>query len=578
MTSKRELLLAALAACLASVVMHWPLVLNLGEAVPKDLGDPLPQAWQVAWGGHALAEQPLEFFQSNQFWPEPDSLAFGDALIGYAPAGLLGEGPEDAILRYDLLFLFAYALAALGAYLLARELGIGPGGAAVAGAAFAFAPFRLEQDGHMQVISSGGIPLSLALAVRGIRLRRPGWLLAGWAIAAWQVSLGFALGLPFSYLLALLIAIAAVAWVARGHPPLDRRLLATGALGALIFAGVVGLIAQPYMRVADRHPEATRPPSTVEAYSGPLRVFVTAPEENWLWGDLTEPMREGLENVPEQTLFPGLLILLLAAIGLGSSAWPRWLRATLAAGTLAVSVLALGFQTDDGLLWPYRWIYEYLPGWEAIRTPGRLLTFSSLGLALLAAAGAQSVLGAARARLAASSIPIGPRGAARALGALALLLAVAVAVEGRGLPLDPFDDQAQPAVDDPPPSVAAVPDPQLHLPADLAEHNRRYLLWSTDGFPELVNGRASTVPDSFERLVDAMDDFPDADAVARLRDYGVRSVILHTDRASGTPQQGAADAPATGLGLERRELGGGLVVYELRSPSAGSGETDAAAG
>src|SRR5688500_1100778 len=98
----RELLLAAGGGLLLAVVMHWPLVLDLGEAIPKDLGDPLPQPWQIAWGGHALAEQPLDFFQSNQFWPERDSLAFGDALLGYAPAGLIGEGPEDAVARYDL--------------------------------------------------------------------------------------------------------------------------------------------------------------------------------------------------------------------------------------------------------------------------------------------------------------------------------------------------------------------------------------------------------------------------------------------------------------------------------------------
>ena len=39
-----------------------------------------------------------------------------------------------------------------------------------------------------------------------------------------------------------------------------------------------------------------------------------------------------------------------------------------------------------------------------------------------------------------------------------------------------------------------VPAPQLHLPAERPEDNRRYLLWSTDGFPKIVNGRSSTEP------------------------------------------------------------------------------------
>ena len=214
----RELVVLVAGACLLAVVMHWPLVLHLGDNIPKDLGDPLPQSWQVAWDGHALAHQPLDFFQSNQFWPLEDTLAFSDALVGYAPAGLLGSGAEAAVFRYDLLFLFAYALAFAGAYLLARELGLGRGGAAVAGAAFAFAPFRLEQDGHMQVISSGGIPLAFALGLHGYRFRRPAWVVAGWAVAAWQLSVGFTLGLPLAYLLATIWVIAAVVWLRMGRP------------------------------------------------------------------------------------------------------------------------------------------------------------------------------------------------------------------------------------------------------------------------------------------------------------------------------------------------------------------------
>src|SRR3954469_1290666 len=167
--NRREVGLAAIGACLLAIAMTWPLLLHLGDTVPRDIGDPLAEAWQPAWGGHALLHQPLHFFDANRFWPIKDSLAFGDALIGYAPAGIIGSGPHAALVRYDLLFLFAYALAFFAAYLLARELGLGPAGAAVAGAAFAFAPFRLEQDGHMQVISSGGILLALALAVRALR-------------------------------------------------------------------------------------------------------------------------------------------------------------------------------------------------------------------------------------------------------------------------------------------------------------------------------------------------------------------------------------------------------------------------
>ena len=548
----RELLLVALGASFLSVVMNWPLLLNIGDDIPKDLGDPLVQAWQVAWGGQALAHQPLDFFQSNQFWPLADTLAFSDALLGYAPAGLIGSGSEAAVARYDVLFLFAYALAFFGAYLLARELGIGPAGALVAGAAFAFAPFRLEQDGHMHVISSGGIPLALALGVRGYRLRRPWPVLAGFAVAAWQLSLGFTLGLPLAYLLAALGVIAAIVWLIRGRPAPDRRLVAATAVGAALFIAAAAVISRPYFRVADEHPEATRGPAEVESYSGPKSVFLVAPDENAVWGGATAGLRDDFEHIPEKTLFPGLVIVALAIAGLWSASYPRGLRIALAAGVVVTSVLALGFQVEDGLLWPYRVVYELLPGWDAIRTPGRLITFSSLGLALLAAGGTELAMRASAGRVAARWAP----------AAVAGLLALAIVVEGRGLPFDPFDDLAQPSPPSPPTDVSAISAPQLNLPAERAQDNRRYLLWSTDGFPDMVNGRSSTNPSFTAKTIARARGFPDRRSVAYLRRLGVRSVVLHPRRTRASVGGGSRKQLAR-LGVTRRRERG-VIVYRIR--------------
>jgi hypothetical protein len=558
--SARELVALIAGACLLAVVMHWPLVLHLGTTIPRDLGDPLAEAWQVAWDGHALGHQPLHFFQSNQFWPFHDTLAFSDALVGYAPAGLFGSGPRAAVARYDLLFLFTYALAFAGAYLLARELGLGPGGAAVAGAAFAFAPYRLEQDGHMQVISSGGIPLAFALALRGYRRHRPGWVLVGWAVAAWQLSLGFTLGLPLAYLLASLGVLAALVWLRRDRPRLHRGLAVATVAGAAIFTLAGFALSRPYIRVADEHPEARRTPSEVEPYSGPPWIFLVAPEENLVWGAATAPLRDPLSNIPEKTLFPGLAILALAIAGLSSSAYPRWLRRGLVVGVAVVSVLALGFKEAGGVLWPYRLVYDLLPGWDAIRVPGRLVVFSSLGLALLAGAGAERAIRGSGRWIAAR------RGAA----AVAAIAVLAIAIEGRGLPFDPFDNQAQPRVPLASPSTASVRAPQLHLPAERPSDNRRYILWSTDGFPKLVNGRSSFQPAFTLRLIDRMRPFPDRRTVAVLSRLGVRSVILHTRRARRTPWKAAARRSVRRLPISRHQRDG-LVVYVIRSPSGEGG-------
>ena len=560
--TRREVIFAAVGASLLAIVMTWPLLIHLGGVVPRDIGDPLAEAWQPAWGGHALLHQPLHYFDANRFWPLKDSLAFGDALIGYAPAGIIGSGPHAAMVRYDLLFLFAYALAFFGAYLLARELGLSPAGAVIAGAAFAFAPYRLEQDGHLQVISSGGIPLSIAFAVRGIRLRSPWWLFWAWVLAVWQVSLGWALGLPFAYGIAGAVLVAIIAWLVRGRPAVPRNMLFASAAGAVVFIAISYWIAHHYLYIADNFPASKRSPHEVAAFSGPLKVFLTAPEENWVWGAATAGFRNSLTTLQEKTLFPGLVIVALAVVGVFSSSLSRRTRIALGIATLAILVLQLGFREEGGLFWPYRVLYDALPGWDAIRTPGRLATFSTLTLALLAAAGGEAAIRAVRrTRLPAWS------GAA-----VAGLLALVIVTEGRSLPFDPFGNQAMPEVPRAQPSANQISTPQLHLPALTAKENRAFQLASTEGFPDMVNGRASTNPAVVLDLVKHMANFPDAATVRELQAYGVRTVILHPGLSEGTPQAGAGRKSIEGLPVTVCRLPG-LIVYEVGASDASSRPT-----
>ncbi len=183
-----------LAGIALAVITSWPLVLHLPSRIAPDLGDPVRTAWQIAWVGHAMLHDPLHLFNSNAFYPHPLSLAFSDSLLGYGPAAFFGSGTVAALVRYNLLFLFAWSLCFVGAYLLARELGSGRLAGAAAGAAFAYAPYRVTEAGHLHVISSGGIPLALFLLLRGYRRGSRGLVLAGWLVSAWQISLGFTLG------------------------------------------------------------------------------------------------------------------------------------------------------------------------------------------------------------------------------------------------------------------------------------------------------------------------------------------------------------------------------------------------
>jgi hypothetical protein len=110
-----------------------------------------------------------------------------------------------------------------------------------------------------------------------------------------------------------------------------------------------------------------------------------------------------------------------------------------------------------------------------------------------------------------------------------------------------------------PSALNGIGGPQLHLPAE-AQDNREYLLWSTAGFPKMVNGKSSVTPRVFEQTVVRAESFPDAASVTYLRDLGVRSVVLHLRRIDGTPWEDWEQRPVAGLGVTR-EVRDGLVVY-----------------
>ncbi len=536
-----ESLIAEAVGAALAVILTWPLAARIDHVGVRGR-DHAFKVWELGWMGHALRTRPLDLYDSNAFWPLDNSLAFGDAMVGYAPLGALVDGPTATLTLYNLLFLGSYVLAFAGAYLLARELGVGPPAAAVAGATFAFAPFRLAQASHLHVLASGGIPLTLFLLTRGYRSARPGLVVAGWLVAAWQVTLGFTLGLQLLYLLALLACLAGVVWLRRGRPRAPQRLAAATLIGAGVLLVVVAFQARPILAVADAYPDARRSAFEISSLSPVPESLVAAPRDSLVWGHATERFREGLRSQAEQILFPGVAAVVLAVLGATAPGFSRRLRLGLVAGTAVAAALALGFHISVGrlsYLFPYRWLYELAPGWNGVRTPGRVWTLVELGLALLAALGVQRIARGLRSR--------------RSGLAVCCLAFAAVVVEGAGAPT--YADLRAP-----PRGQRALAGPQLHLP--VPEYDSLYQYWSTLGYPELVNGYVGFRIPQLQRIYALARRFPDPKSVSAYRHRGIRYVVFHPGLAADTFWARVARRPLPpGVARERRA---GVVVFTLR--------------
>ncbi len=599
--SAGELVAIVAAGVALAILTTWPLVLHMGSRIAPDLGDPVRTAWQVAWVGHAMLHDPLHLFNANAFYPRPLSLAFSDSLLGYGPAAFFGSGTVATLVRYNLLFLFAWSLCFVGAYLLTRELGLRKLAATAAGVAFAYAPYRVTEAGHLHVISSGGLPLALFLLLRGYRHGSRKLVLAGWLVSAWQVSLGFTLGLQYAYLVGVLALLAVIYWwrgrlrpntgsdspespeqpsgdappreritphrtdgqtggsaVPERGPLIPRRMLAVTLIGVALLGLVAVYEARPYLKISQDYPTARRTIKEVKNYSAGPAALLSASSENRVWGSITSGARAHIHSKNESVFFPGGLLVVLAVVGLWASVYTRRLRLGLAIGALTCSILAMGMGLT-GAGYPYRLLYDYVPGWDGVRVPGRVFTLATLFYALLAGAGVHLLM--AR---------IGPWGQRHRLRHLPALLGAVLVV---GLLGEGAGHLGHPVVPQPARAEIGLPSPVIDLPTD-GTLDRIWQYYSTDGFPKIPNGESTFDIKAMDDLRGGMHKFPDKNSVEKLRYYGVRTVVLHTKLPKGLPpQQGwvipeppnpaaAAREPIAGLGITRRQVGS-VVVYEI---------------
>lgn len=597
-----EIAIVCLTGLLLAILVTWPLVLHLPSRIAPDLGDPIRTAWEIAWVGHALTHSPLHIFDANAFYPHKLSLAFSDSLLGYGPTALIGSGTVAALVRYNLLFLFAWSLCYVGAYLLARELGLKRLGAAASGIAFAYAPYRITEAGHLHVISSGGVALTIFLLLRGYRRRSTVTVAFGWLACAWQMSLGFTLGTQMAYLMAIIAIVVFVAWWrGRLRPSLDaaaqeaaaggratgagegaadaegqgggpaapsapagvrgplipRRLLVVTILGVLLLGGVTVYQARPYLKINQQYPTAKRTIKEVENYSSGPAAWLAASSENRAWGGVTEGMRDKVHSKNESVFFPGGVILVLAIAGLFAPVYTRRLRGSLAIGIAVVSILALGLGLT-GAGYPYRLLFDYAPGFNGVRVPGRIFTLATLFYALLAGAGVQlAVWWAAR---------FGERHRLSALGPITgVVLAALVLVEGAG-------HMAHPVVPQPAAAEVGLKAPLMDLPTD-GPADRLWQYFSTNGFYPIPTGNSTFDFPAVDDLRGGMSGFPDRASIEKLRYYGIKTVVLHLKMptlpgihgyALAEPADSAAAAakPIDGLGVTRRRVGD-LVIYSI---------------
>lgn len=154
---------AALTLFVVMAVVHtWPLASDPAHLSRTDNADTLLNQWVITWVAHQAPRDPMHLFQANIFHPEPDTLAYSEAMIVQsaiaAPVLWLGGTPA---LAYNIVLLTGFALTGWTMCLvMARWTGSWTA-ALVSGLVFAFNAHTFTRLPHLQAQHGEFLPLAL---------------------------------------------------------------------------------------------------------------------------------------------------------------------------------------------------------------------------------------------------------------------------------------------------------------------------------------------------------------------------------------------------------------------------------
>ena len=358
----RELVFVGLLFVLLTLVLAAPLSLAPATKALPLSADTRLFLWTISWDVHALLHQPLSIFDANIFFPEPRTLAYSEHLIGSAVLGapaLLATG--NPVLALNVIVLLSCVLSGLGAYYLARRLGVGAVAALAAGVVFAFGPARFVRLAQVHVAVVQWIPFALAFMHLYARHRHRRDLVA---VAAFFTVQSLSSGHGGLFLTLALGALILYDWVFGQLPGPGRMLRDLGVVGLLLLAvNLVFLV--PYLR-AQHDVGLHRTIGAVYDWVPNAVSFLASPAHVQEWLLSLFPGVQAKVADAKAYLFPGWITLLLAALAFGrrggdgdevtaaippaAPGAPWWLK-VLDGAVVLVALAALAIHVEGGIRW-----------------------------------------------------------------------------------------------------------------------------------------------------------------------------------------------------------------------------------
>ena len=323
--------------------MTWPLALNLSQAVPGPPWDNFVWLYDLWYLRHSVVDLgELPHLNATIFYPSGYDMSLSETMLANKAliAPFLFWGNE--VLAYNMLLLLSFVLTGYTTYLLVVYLTDNAYAGVVAGAIFAFCPYRFHAmaAGWLPLISTQWIPLVFLYLERTLREGRPrlAWL-TGLFIALTALSSWYYVYILGSMLLVYL-AFRLWPWT---HSLRDRR-----TVGNLLWiAAVVLLLTLPvaWPMIHNDTGEIGWPLAEVEKWEASVDDFVLPNVYSPFWGSRVLSQRAETVRYPWYApgfVYLGLVAIALATVGLAGVRNHRALKRPFAWMGFIAFVLALG--------------------------------------------------------------------------------------------------------------------------------------------------------------------------------------------------------------------------------------------
>jgi hypothetical protein len=505
--SRRQILLAIPVATLLTVALTWPLAARLGSAGRVDSSDARHGIWNVTWVARALTSDPGSLFDANIFYPYDNALAFSEAnLVAGVLAIPVWLATQNGLAAANSAILLSFILAAVAMFALVRHLTGHLTASALAALFFAFSPYAFSRLGHMQLLMTFGLPLTLLCLHRFVEAPGAARALAlGSALAVTALACGY-----YGIFMGLTVGWGLL-WfaVALGHWRRPRFWLWSLAALAVAFQ-ITAPFLIPYEQI--RTEGFTRSLDEARLFSADWRSYLASAK-------LVDEWMLPLLGHWRKVLFPGALVVGFALATLiqayrGSvpyAAPPA--RRVIVAFYASIALLAAwaSFGPDAGL---YTLLFRVLPFFDLIRAPGRFGVLVTLALSVLAGFSIALLL---------DSLVGWRRRAMRVALVIATLITSTVGPLNltERLPFHPVYRRLAQM-----PRGAVVEFPYFVEPTERHRHTE-YMLESIRHWQPLINGYSDHTPAAAYADAVTLSAFPRAEAWDTLRRRGARYVVMH---------------------------------------------------